>query len=134
MLRCDLLLLCFALCPQVVLPDNNRSENDLVVFLDERFAAPDAFEAEQRGAVQALHRVAGDRQLHLTLPPQYRDLWHAVKGAAQKRAVDSAARAVASDERKQRDHERRARMALRGPKVRGPVETICCCFSGDRGH
>jgi ATP-dependent RNA helicase DHX57 len=101
----------------VVLPDPKRSENDLVVFLDERFASPDAAEAEQRGAVAALHRVCGDRQLHLLLPPQYRPLWQDIKGAAEKRSVQQTAWAVASDERKQRDKERKARMALRGPKV-----------------
>jgi len=58
------------LTDQVVLPDAKRSENDIVVFLDDRFAASDPSEAEQHGAVQALHRVAGDRQLHLLLPPQ----------------------------------------------------------------
>ena len=59
---------------QVVLPDAKRSENDIVVFLDERFAASDMSEAEQHGAIQALHRVAGDRQLHLLLPPQVKRL------------------------------------------------------------
>ena len=102
---------------QVVIPDAKRSENDIIVFLDDRFGASDAAEAEQRGAVQALHRVAGDRQLHLLLPPQYKDLWHGIKAAAEKRATVTAARAVASEERKVRDREVRARLALRGPKV-----------------
>jgi hypothetical protein len=56
----------------VVLPDLKKADADVVVFLDR--AAPgcaSAEEASERGAVAALHRVAGDRQLHLTLPRQF---------------------------------------------------------------
>ena len=85
--------------------------------MDESVSAPDSTEAEQWGAVQALVRVAGDRQLHLLLPPQYRDLWHTLKAASEKRSAQQAARVIAADERKHREREQRARMALRGPKV-----------------
>ena len=89
-----------------------------MIFMDESVSAPDPAEAEQWGAVQALVHVAGDRQLHLLLPPQYRELWHSLKASSEKRTAQQAARAVAVDERKQREKEQRARMALRGPKVR----------------
>ncbi len=42
---------------QVVLPHPKKQELDVVVFLDEQQAAPSQEEAEQRGAVAALHRV-----------------------------------------------------------------------------
>ncbi len=61
--------------PQVVIPNPKRPEDDVVIFLDERFAAGDSWEAEQRGAVAALYRVAGDRQLERTLPVQWRGMW-----------------------------------------------------------
>lgn len=35
--------------PQVVLPHPKKKEEDKVVFLEDRFAAGDNFEAEQRG-------------------------------------------------------------------------------------
>lgn len=104
---------------QVVLPDAKRSENDVVVFLDDSLAAPDAAEAEQRAAVAALHRVAGERQLHMLLPPQYRDVWQAMRESASKRAAEHAARTAAVEQRRERDKERRERMAMRGPKVTG---------------
>ena len=56
--------------------------------------------------------------MHVTLLWQYKDLWNLMKATAEKRAADHAVRAAASEERQQRDRERRARMALRGPKVR----------------
>ncbi len=85
------------------------------MFPDERHAAPDAAEAEQRAAVAALHRVAGDRQLQLLLPPQYREMWEEIKASEAKRSEATAARAARDAERRERDRERRARIALRGP-------------------
>lgn len=57
---------------KVVLPDPKRNENDQVIFLPQELAAPDAWEAEQRAAVAALHFIAGNRQLEMVLPQQVR--------------------------------------------------------------
>lgn len=60
---------------QVVLPHPKQQEKDVVVFLDDALAAPTQEEAEQRGAVAALHRVQGDRALDRVLPRQYTQQW-----------------------------------------------------------
>ena len=61
----------------MVLADPKDRNKDIVVFLGSEHQAegtlPD--EAEQRAAVTALHRVAGDRALHRVLPQAYRPLW-----------------------------------------------------------
>ena len=48
---------CCFLLPQVVLPDKDRSDADVVVFLAEEHAAHDDTEAQQRGAVCTLQHV-----------------------------------------------------------------------------
>jgi hypothetical protein len=102
---------------QVVLPDLKRSENDVVVFLDEQFSTSDLGEVEQYGAVASLHRVAGDRQLHMLLPPQYKQLWLDIASASAQKAAERASRAEASAQRKQKETSRRSNLAHRGPKV-----------------
>jgi ATP-dependent RNA helicase DHX57 len=61
---------------KVVLPDpKGVAERDIVVFLDSSLAAPEGEEAQQRGAVAALHAVQGDRALDYVLPARYRMVW-----------------------------------------------------------
>ncbi len=49
----------------MVLPSTKASEQDVVVWLDASQAAAEADEAEQRGAVVALHTLAGQRNLQV---------------------------------------------------------------------
>lgn len=60
---------------QVVLRDPKDRDKDIVVFLAAEHHSNSKEEAEQRVAVTALHRVAGDRALHRVLPLTYRPLW-----------------------------------------------------------
>jgi hypothetical protein len=64
----------------VVLPDPKLpgTDKDLVIWLPQGHAAAAEEEAEQRGAVAALHVVAGDRSLDYLLPKGYRPLWGAL--------------------------------------------------------
>ena len=59
----------------MVLADPKDRNKDIVVFLASEHQADAPDEAEQRAAVTALHRVAGDRALHRVLPDAYRPLW-----------------------------------------------------------
>jgi hypothetical protein len=68
----------------VVLPHPKQQERDVVVFLDEALAAPSQEEAEQRGAVAALHRVQGDRALDRLLPRQYGQQWRDLEQQASE--------------------------------------------------
>ena len=61
----------------MVLADSKKKDLDVVVFLAEDQAAPDEEEAQQRGAVAALARVAGDRNFQRVLPQDYRPMWGA---------------------------------------------------------
>ena len=47
----------------------------MVVFLDEAQAAPTSEEAQERGAVAALARVAGHRNMQRVLPPLFQAAW-----------------------------------------------------------
>jgi len=90
-----------------VLPDPKHKDKDEVVFLADSHACGSKEEAGQLAAVTMLHRVQGDRALHLTLPDSFRDLWHelADKGRSkEERARAAEARAV---EREARDRRRR---------------------------
>jgi hypothetical protein len=58
-----------------VLPHPKKQELDEVVFLEDSQAAPSEEEAEQRGAVAALHRMQGDRALDRVLPRAYVQHW-----------------------------------------------------------
>lgn len=60
---------------QVVLPDPKGGDKDTVVFLDDAQAAPSAEEAQERGAVAALARVAGHRNMQRVLPKPYQSAW-----------------------------------------------------------
>ena len=102
---------------KVVLPDPKKRENDQVIFLPRDLAAPDAWEAEQRVAVVALHWLAGDRQLEMVLPTQYRGVWRQVKEEATKRKEASLARQEKEVKRRERVKERTARLNSRGPKL-----------------
>ncbi len=59
----------------MVLADVKKKDLDVVVFLAEDHAASDEEEAQQRGAVAALARVAGDRNFQRILPQDYRSMW-----------------------------------------------------------
>ena len=60
---------------QVVLPDKKDDKKDVVVFLSSADAADTEEEAQQLGALAALHRVAGERALHRILPSSYLPAW-----------------------------------------------------------
>jgi hypothetical protein len=60
---------------QIVLPDEKDNKKDVVVFLDASQAAGAEEEAQQAGALAALHSVAGDRAMHRILPQQYLAAW-----------------------------------------------------------
>lgn len=60
---------------QVVLADPKDRNKDIVVFLGAEHQAGVPDDMEQRAAVTALHRVAGDRALHRVLPQAYLPLW-----------------------------------------------------------
>lgn len=62
---------------QVVLPDEKDNDRDVVVFLDAALATETEDNAQQLGALAALHRVAGDRAMHRILPEQYLLTWEA---------------------------------------------------------
>ena len=101
---------------KVVLPHHKQSEKDVVIFLSEKHAAENEDEAQQRGAVAALHHVAGDRSLERTLPPQYVALWREL--------------CVLATERKQKEKEMTERRAVHQAqqqaalKKRGPSTVI----------
>jgi hypothetical protein len=59
----------------VVIPDAKKVEDDVIVFLDARFAEGSEEAAAQRAAVAGLHRVDGGRALHLVLPHEFREQW-----------------------------------------------------------
>ena len=60
---------------QVVLPDQNSADRDIVIFLDEAQAAPTSEEAQERAAVAALARVAGHRNMQRVLPQAFQAAW-----------------------------------------------------------
>lgn len=101
---------------QVVLPHPKRKEEDVVVFLDAKFAdGSTGNELEQRAAVAALQRVAGDRNYHMLLPKQYLGLWQSLGAAATAAAESSAARAAAAAQREARTKVRAKAAARRAP-------------------
>ena len=59
----------------MVLPDDKDNDKDIVVFLDAGHATATEEEAQQLGALAALHRLAGDRAMHRILPMQYLQIW-----------------------------------------------------------
>lgn len=58
-----------------MLPDPKGGDKDTVVFLDDVQAAPSPEEAQERGAVAALARVAGHRNMQRLLPKAYSSAW-----------------------------------------------------------
>ena len=60
---------------QVVLPDEKHADQDIVVFLDEAQAGGTSEEAQERGAVAALARVAGNRNMQRVLPQAFQAAW-----------------------------------------------------------
>lgn len=101
---------------KVVLPHPKRSDNDIVVFLDSKYACASEQEAQQRAAVVALHKIAGNRSLERTLPPSYVDLWKSLEE-----------REKAREQRAQREEERRKREAqskAKALKKQGPSHVI----------
>ena len=107
----------FARC-KVVLPDAKKSENDVVVFLDQTSACECEQEAQQRAAVAALHRIAGNRSLERTLPPQYVEMWKALGERAKVRED----RARKNEERQLREKEMKARAKKK--ELRGPTQVV----------
>ncbi|KAK9809193.1 hypothetical protein WJX72_011126 [[Myrmecia] bisecta] len=100
---------------RVVIPNLKDNTKDIVVFLEESQAAATEEEAQQRGAVAMLHRIAGERALHRVLPPAYRPLWDEMAVLAEERAKRDAKRAAAAEERAQRERAHRAADARRKP-------------------
>jgi ATP-dependent RNA helicase DHX57 len=101
---------------KVVLPHAKRSDNDVVVFLDSKHACKSEQEAQQRAAVVALHKIAGNRSLERTLPPSYVDIWASLNE-----------RAKVLEQRAQRDEERRKResqIKAKALKKQGPSHVI----------
>ena len=105
---------------KVVLPDRKKSENDIVVFLDQNDACDSEQEAQQRGAVAALHRIAGNRSLERTLPPTYVELWKALGERAKVREE----RIRRNEERKVREKEMKARAMKKELLGQGPTQVV----------
>ena len=61
---------------QVVLADPKDRDKDIVVFLASEHQCASPEETGQRVAVNALHRVCGERAMHRVLPEIHRALWH----------------------------------------------------------
>ena len=99
---------------KVVLPHPKRSEDDVVLFLDRKDAASSEDEAQQRAAVLALHRIAGNLSLERTLPPSYVPLWNALNSKEEERRR----RAKHVEEKRAIQQERKARdLKKRGPST-----------------
>jgi ATP-dependent RNA helicase DHX57 len=103
-----------------VLPDAKKSENDVVVFLDQENACDCEQEAQQRAAVAALHRIAGNRSLERTLPPQYVKMWKALGEKAKVREE----RDRRYEERQRREKEMKARAKKKELRGQGPTQVI----------
>jgi ATP-dependent RNA helicase DHX57 len=99
---------------KVVLPHPKQQDKDMVVFLPEAYAADTDDEAQQRGAVAALHRIAGDRALERTLPPQYAALWRALGDAAKERKAKEVA---VAERRAVQQAKQQAALKKRGPST-----------------
>ncbi|CAL8471800.1 g11342 [Coccomyxa elongata] len=101
---------------KVVLADPKDRNKDIVVFLAAEHQADTPEEAEQRAAVTALHRVAGDRALHRVLPEAYLPLWQEQCAKAELRAEREARSAAAAEARSVREKSRRQALARGMPK------------------
>ncbi|GFH25552.1 uncharacterized protein HaLaN_23535, partial [Haematococcus lacustris] len=101
----------------VVLPDPKKAEDDLVLFLDEAYAAAELWEAEQRAAVTALQRVAGDRGYDSLLPKQFVGMWRELGEVHARRKAESEARAAAQKEAQQRMRAASQKSRQRAPQV-----------------
>jgi len=99
---------------KVVLPHPKQQDKDIVVFLPEAHAAESDDEAQQRGAVAALHRIAGNRALERTLPPQYAALWRALGAAAKERKSKEVA---VAERRAAQQIKQQAALKRRGPST-----------------
>ena len=64
----------------MILPDPKHpgTDKDIVVWVDHKYAAPTEEEAEHKGAVAALHQLAGNRSLEHVLPARYKTFWGAL--------------------------------------------------------
>ena len=103
-----------------MLPDAKKSENDVVVFLDQNYACECEQETQQRAAVAALHRIAGNRSLERTLPPQYVEMWKALGEKAK--VIEERARR--NEERQRRDREMKARAQKKELRGQGPTQVV----------
>ena len=101
---------------QVVLPHPKKSDEDIVVFLSTKHASKTESEAQQRAAVLALHKIAGNRAFERTLPPMYVELW---KELVEKQKIHLE-RAAREDERRRTERDKKAREMRR----QGPVPVI----------
>ncbi|GIL84569.1 hypothetical protein Vretifemale_13233, partial [Volvox reticuliferus] len=102
---------------KVVLPDEKRREDDIVVLLDEKYGAEDEQQARERGAVAALHRVQGDRALERILPKEFVSMWTELGEQRKEREQRVAERRASEARRKQGEEERRRKAMLRKPQV-----------------
>jgi ATP-dependent RNA helicase DHX57 len=105
---------------KVVLPHPKKSEDDIVLFLEQKDACDTEHEAYQRGAVVALHKIAGNRSLERTLPPTYVDLWKSLGERAKAKEEKSRRQ----EERRQRDKDFKAKALKRELNGQGPSQVI----------
>lgn len=101
---------------KVVLPHPKRSDNDVVLFLDSKYACESEQEAQQRAAVTALNKIAGNRSLERTLPPSYVDLWKEL-GEKEKRKQQRA-------HREEEHRKRESQIKANALKRQGPSQVI----------
>ena len=105
---------------KVVLPHPKKSEEDVVLFLDQEYACDSEDEAQQRAAVVALQRIAGNRSLERTLPPSYVEFW---KDLGEKAKVKEE-RMRRDEERRRREKESKAKALKRELRGQGPAQVI----------
>ena len=96
---------------KVVLPHPKNSEKDTVIFLDSAHVARSENEAQQRAAVAALHRIAGDRSIDKLLPPPYLPFWKALAEAEKAR---QAKKAELAEKQAQQKASQQARLKKQG--------------------
>ena len=101
---------------KVVLKDPKHADQDVVVFLDKEKAVRSKEEAQQLGALAGLHRVQGDRALHLTLPKQFVPVWNDFGRVAEERAQRQERAAAKREERERKQEKRKKAQQLRKPQ------------------
>ncbi|KAA6421632.1 MAG: putative ATP-dependent RNA helicase DHX57 [Trebouxia sp. A1-2] len=100
---------------KVVLPDDKNADKDVVVFLDEAQTAGTSEEAQERGAIAALARVAGNRNMQRVLPQAFQAAWTWCVQQEEDAQARQARAAAAAESRKERDAGRRKALARKVP-------------------